>query len=104
MFFPKRRVVMPLRIESVKFLRPYFLVLCGASLDFITTKIGLSMGFVEINPNYHLVWAYLVYTLVTIMLHFSLSGNIRKIGFTIFVLASFMAAVNNVLVIFNLLA
>ena len=85
----------------MKFWGLYFSTLCGVSLDFITTAIGLNLGFVEIHPNYQPVWAFLFYTLTTVIFHLTLAEKIRKIGFHILVLTSFVAAVNNLLVIFG---
>jgi hypothetical protein len=79
----------------------YFSSLCGAALDFFTTTIGLNLGFVEGNLNYHPVWAFLFYTSAIVIFHLTLSEKIRKVGFAILVLLSFVAAVSNALVIFG---
>ena len=79
----------------------YFSTLCGSSLDFITTTIGLNLGFAEINTNYHPAWAILFYTLTTVIFHLTLPDNIRKVSFIVLVSLSFVAAINNIMVIFG---
>jgi hypothetical protein len=103
MTFPKR-IEMPWRINSITPLLSCFLALCGATLDYVTTKIGLNLGFVEIHPDYQLVWAYLVYTLITITFCLTLSEKSRKIGFAFLILTSFVPAIHNILVILGFFA
>ena len=87
--------------KSMNFWDLYLSTLCGAALDFFTTTIGLNMGFVEANPNYCPVWAFLFYTLTTTIFHLTLTEKIRKVGFAILVISSYVATVNNTLVIFS---
>jgi len=80
----------------------YFSTLCGSSLDFLTTTIGLNLGFAEINTNYHPAWAILFYTFTTVIFHLTLSDNIRKVCSVGLVVLSFVAAVNNIMVILSI--
>lgn len=83
-----------------KELLPFMVSLLGVISDFITTTIGLSLGFYETNQYYHPVTALLIMWSALLVLVLSLP----KKGFwyaSIMGIASapFIGAVNNILVI-----
>ncbi|MCK4952790.1 hypothetical protein KAS14_03315 [Candidatus Bathyarchaeota archaeon] len=82
---------------------PFLVALCGTVSDYITTKMGLSLGFYETHTQYHPVLALLIFwgaiTLLTATLpkkrfwHLSVNGLAS---------ASYLGAINNILVILGI--
>jgi hypothetical protein len=85
------------------FAPPFLFTLGGIILDYESTTIGLSIGFIETHPQYHPVWALLYFW--GAMVVFTLLIPKRKIckfslyGFTLF---SYLGVLNNILVILGL--
>ena len=84
-------------------MQPFLMALCGVLSDYVTTILGLRMGFCEACPQYHPVWALLVFwgsiTILTIALPRKKPWNLGAIGLSA---ASYLGAVNNILVILGL--
>ena len=53
---------------AVRSLTPFFLALGGVSTDFLTTQIGLTMGLREANPNYHPMYACVIFFTILYLL------------------------------------
>jgi hypothetical protein len=82
---------------------PFLLALVGVILDYMCTTIGLTMGFYEINPQYHPVWALLYFWGVMVMFALFMPKNkIRMLSLYGFAAVSYMGVVNNTLVILGL--
>ena len=79
---------------------PFLVSLGGVVSDYITTRIGLSMGFYETHSQYHPVSALLIFwgalTVLALTLPRKKSWNLCLHGLA---LASYLGAVNNILVI-----
>jgi hypothetical protein len=54
--------------STVHSLTPFLLALGGVLTDFLTTQVGLSVGLGEANPNYHPVYACIVFFTVLYLL------------------------------------
>ncbi len=84
--------------------RPFLKVLGGVLSDYMTTSIGLGMGFCEMNPNYNPVLSLLVFSVVMAILTLTVPRekpwNLSLNGIAI---ASYLGAINNALVISGLL-
>jgi len=89
---------------SVKsWMLPFLLALGGVISDYITTTIGLSMGFYETHLAYNPLWALLIFWGAIALLVLALP---RKkpwtLGINGLALISYLGAVNNTLVILGL--
>jgi hypothetical protein len=82
---------------------PFLLALGGIILDYVTTTVGLSMGFYETHPQYHPVWALLYFwgflTLLTLSLPREKPWTLTINGLA---LAPYIGFVNNILVILGI--
>lgn len=82
---------------------PFLLALGGVILDYVTTTIGLSMGFFETNPQYHPVWALVVLWGAIVILVLTVpkkrSWIVAANGLA---LSSYLGVANNTLVILGL--
>lgn len=82
---------------------PFLLALGGVVSDYMTTTIGLKMGFFETNPQYSPVWALLVFwgaiTILTLTRPRKKTWTVAANGLA---LSSFIGAANNTLVILGL--
>lgn len=90
-------------MKSLSILMPFFIALSGIILDHWTTTIGLSMGFAEINPEYHPLKALAIFWGSITILTFTLPKT-RKWMISINTLASlpYIGVVNNILVILGI--
>ena len=83
---------------------PFILTLGGVISDYITTNIGLHIGLYETNSRYNPVWSLFVFwgaiTILTLVLPKEKSW---KIGVNGIALASYMGAINNILLIIGVL-
>jgi hypothetical protein len=79
---------------------PFLISLLGVITDYLTTTIGLNLGFYETHPKYHPVFALAIFwgglSLLTLILPRKRFWEMSK---NIFASASFLGAVNNTLVI-----
>ncbi|MFH0748621.1 MAG: hypothetical protein V1915_01685 [Candidatus Bathyarchaeota archaeon] len=79
---------------------PFLISLGGVIADYISTNIGLGLGFYETHAQYNPVYALLIFwgalTLLTVTLP---KRKIWEMTKTIFAAASFLGFVNNTLVI-----
>lgn len=82
---------------------PFLISLIGVSADYITTLVGLSLGFYETHTNYHPILALTIFwgssALLTLALPKSEVWNKSKI---ILASISYLGAANNVLVILGI--
>jgi len=79
---------------------PFILTLGGVASDYISTIIGLGMGFYEANPQYHPLWALLYFWGALAILTLTLpKGKIWKLTKNGLALASYLGFLNNILVI-----
>jgi len=84
---------------------PFLLALGGVISDYTTTVIGLSLGFYETHPNYHPVYALLIFWgAIAILTVTSPRKKPWTLGINGLALASYLGAVNNILVILGLFA
>jgi len=82
---------------------PFVLSLGGVVSDYLTTTVGLNLGFSEICPAYHPLKALLVFWGVIAVLTLLLPRERSwKMGINGIALASYIGAVNNTLVILGL--
>jgi len=79
---------------------PFILSLGGVSLDYVTTAIGLGLGFYEMHPAYHPLNALLIFWGAIILLSLLLPrGRIWRLSINGLASASYLGLVNNTLVI-----
>ena len=82
---------------------PFLISLFGVISDYITTRIGLDLGFYETHPQYHPLNALLMFWGASIILTFTLPKNRRwLLGINGLASASYLGAINNLLVILGL--
>ena len=88
-------------INSFKF--PFLIALIGNLFDYITTQVGLRIGYIETHPNYSPLFSIMIFTIIISVLSLVLpnSRNYRA-SIIILSLLSFLGAVNNTLVILGL--
>ena len=81
---------------------PFLISLSGIIADYITTRIGLGLGFYETHLQYHPAYALIIFWGALALLTFTLPKS-KFWGTTKYVIASasFLGAVNNTLVIFG---
>ena len=85
--------------------RPFLPVLGGVISDYVTTVIGLGMGFCESNPEYNPVVSLLIFFAVTTILTLAVPRNRPwNLSFYVIGAASYLGAINNVLVMSGLLS
>jgi len=86
-------------------MQPFFLAFCGVLSDYLTTALGLNMGFCEACPQYHPIWALTVFwasiTLLSLSLPRKKPWNLCTIGLAS---ASYLGTANNILVILGISA
>jgi len=82
---------------------PYILSIGGVLSDYLTTVIGLGLGFYETHSAYHPLSALLIFwgaiTLLTLLLP---KEKLWRMSIKGIALASYLGAVNNTLVIFGI--
>jgi len=84
-------------------LLPFLLTLGGVFSDYITTNIGLGLGYYESQPNYHPLLALLVFWGITTILVLLLPKERSwRISINTLMLTSYVAAANNMLVILGI--
>jgi len=96
-----RKAVMSLRSWSLPFLK----VFGGVISDYVTTAVGLGMGFCEVNPKYNPILSLLVFFVVTAVLVLTVpKGKPWSLSLKGIAMASYFGAINNALVISGLLS
>jgi hypothetical protein len=79
---------------------PFVIAVSGILLDYLSTMMGLSLGLRELHPNYHLIWASMVFSLALTLLTFLLPrdqwGRRCILGIAS---CSYIGAINNALVL-----
>ena len=79
---------------------PFLLALGGIISDYVSTTVGLSMGFYETNPQYHPVWALLYFWgTIAMFALFMPKRKVRMLSVYVLAMASYLGIVNNTLVI-----
>jgi len=84
-------------------LMPFLISLGGILLDYWTTSIGLSMGFVETHPEYHplkalaIFWSAITILIVTLPKTRKWMMSINALAFL-----PYLGAINNALVILGI--
>jgi hypothetical protein len=81
---------------------PFLLVIGGIVSDYLTSHVGLSMGFYEVHPQYHPLWGFTVFfsviTVLTVLLPRHKLGRFSTIGVA---LLSYLGTINNTLLILS---
>ena len=81
---------------------PFLLALGGVLSDYVTTTIGLGMGFYETNPEYHPVNALMIFWGAIALLSLTFPRKHWTLGANGLALTSYLGAINNTLVILGL--
>ena len=88
-----------MRLNS-KSLFPFILSLGGIITDYITTVIGLSLGFTESHPQYSPINAIIIFWGCIALLHVTLpKSKIWRLNIQILALVSYLGTINNLLVL-----
>lgn len=83
---------------------PYLTTLTGILLDYLTTTIGLNMGFQETNLLYHPATALLIFWGTLTLINKTIpQKNIITITQTLLTVTTFLAPLNNTLLITRIL-
>ena len=90
-------------LSTKAWMQPFFLAFWGVLSDYLTTMLGLGMGFCESCPQYHPVYALAAFSvsiaLLTLALPREKPWNLCAIGLA---LASYLGTANNILVILGI--
>jgi len=87
-------------MNPIKKFLPFILSFGGILLDYLTTIMGLSLGFYETHPNYHPLLALLIFWSAIAILVLALPKEKPwKLSVNAIALISYLGAVNNMLVI-----
>ncbi|MBM3292151.1 hypothetical protein FJY84_05685 [Candidatus Bathyarchaeota archaeon] len=91
-------------VSSIFYFKEIFIVsIAGVILDFFTTVVGLSQGYVETHANYSLFNAFVIFAGANLILSLTLPKSKNwKIGALFISSWSFLGAINNTLVIMGL--
>lgn len=82
---------------------PFLLALGGVTTDFLTTQIGLTIGLREANPNYHPVFACMIFFTMLYLLTKLLPPQKLWKRLTVGVaLLSYFGTVHNILVLLGI--
>ena len=85
---------------NLRSLVPFIVSLGGVLLDYVTTTIGLSLGFRETHPHYSPVYALLIFWGCLTILHLTLpKAWVWRLNIHIIAFLSYLGAVNNLLVL-----
>jgi hypothetical protein len=100
----KLRVKSQLHVSiSHQWMMPFVIAVTGILLDYLSTTMGLSLGLRELHPNYHPVWAGVVFsmalTLLTLTLPRDRWGHRCILGLAS---CSYIGAINNTLVLLGI--
>jgi hypothetical protein len=83
---------------------PYLISMLGVLLDYLTTAMGLGLGLYESHPSFNPLLAVAAFwgiqALVNLMLP---KGRVRTFSTRMFVIVSFLGALNNTLVIMGVI-
>ena len=87
-------------MDVLKKFLPFMLSLGGVLSDFITTTIGLGLGFYETHPNYHPLSALLIFWgVIAILVLLLPKERPWRLSINTIAMISYLGAVNNTLVI-----
>lgn len=79
---------------------PFFISFSGCILDYISTSIGLSLGFYETHLTYSLLNALIIFTVANSILYYLPHLMKYKIIFSSF---SYLGFVNNIYVLLQII-
>ena len=84
----------------MSFLIPFILTFLGVVLDYVTTEMGLSRGFVEINPNVSFINLFLSVTALLFFVYYAIPDFKYKLHYMVFISAfTFFPCIHNSLVL-----
>jgi len=90
-------------MSAKSWMLPLLLSFGGVVSDYITTIVGLSIGFHETNQQYHPAWALLYYwSAITILVVTLPRKKISILSVNTLALTSYLGALNNILVILGM--
>lgn len=69
----------------MSFLIPFVLTFLGVVLDYVTTVVGLSRGFVEINPNVSFINLFLTVTALLLFVYYFIPDFKYKLHYMVFI-------------------
>jgi disulfide bond formation protein DsbB len=100
----KLRVKSPLYFNiSHHWMTPFVIAATEILLDYLFTGMGLSLEIRELHPNYHPVWAGVVFSVALTVLTFTLPrdrwGRLCILGIAS---CSYVGAINNALVLLGI--
>ena len=82
---------------------PFAIAVTVILLDYLSTLMGLSLGLRELHPNYHPIWAGVVFSMALTLLAFTLPrdqwGRRCIVGIAS---CSYVGAINNALVLLDI--
>ena len=88
---------------SHHWMTPFAIVMTGILLDYLSTLIGVSLGLRELHPNYHPVWAGVIFSMALTLISFTLPrdrwGRRCILGIAS---CSYLGAINNALVLLGI--
>lgn len=85
---------------KVKELFPFIISLIGIIMDYLTSVVGLSLGFVERHPNYSPINALIIFWgSITLLKKTLPKGRFWQLSIDIISLAPYLGMINNLLVI-----
>jgi len=76
----------------------------GVISDYTTTAAGLCMGLHEANPNYSPFWSFLFFAWTIAILFMILPRKLRVLSSIGLALSPYLAAANNLMLIFGFVA
>lgn len=92
-----------MRRELLMVLTPFLISLSGILLDYWTTTIGLSMGFVETHPEYHPLKALAIFWgAITILTAILPKTKMWRLSINLLATLPYLGAINNMLVILGI--
>ena len=92
-----------MEFRSIGSILPFLISLAGVVADYITTSIGLGLGFYETHAQYHPAIALVIFWSALTVLTFTLpKKGLWDMAKNVLASASFLGFVNNTLVILGI--
>lgn len=89
--------------HTIKNVRPFIISLIGIIADYVTTTIGLGLGFYETHPQQNPFYAIIIFWSALILLTLTLpKTRFWEATKNILASASFLGSLNNTLVILGI--
>ena len=91
-------------VSSLVYFKEIFIVsFVGVLLDFFTTAVGLSQGYIETHANYTPLNAFLIFAIANLVLSLTLPRSKNWKRGALFISSwPFLGAINNILVMMGL--